>query len=222
MHIQARAVGFFYYLSVLWRRIVMRLIQSVVCMCALALALPAWGEGEEGAADEVSSETEQLLNLQLAERLKTFLISGLVRSEELSKFIDKDYWNAIKADFSAVAAIIEEDDFIQAALPIIASVRIELSELVKIAVEELLTHSEQTHSEQIATKVIEIISDLRQKAVLIVEQALVKIKEIAATKPVAYKALLSKVGAAVDQTARSVAEGTTLLVAAVLLDDLGI
>lgn len=191
----------------------MRLVRSVVCMCALALALPAWGEGEEGVADEVRSKIEELLNQKLVERLKNFLNQGLLQSEQLSQFVDKDYWNSIKDDFSArVSTIIEEDEFIQAVLPIIDSVRLELSELLQLAIEELVTRSEQ-----IATKIREIIDDLRQKAVLIIEQALAKIKEIASMKPEEYKALISKVGSAVGQTAQNIVEETTLVVASVLL-----
>ena len=191
----------------------MRLVRSVVCMCALALALPAWGEGEGGVADEVRSKIEELLNQKLVERLKNFLNQGLLQSEQLSQIVDKDYWNSIKDDFSArVSTIIAEDEFIQAVLPIIDSVRLELSELVKLAIEELVTRSER-----IATKIREIIDDLRQKAVVIIEQALTKIKEIADMKPEEYKALISKVGSAIGQTAQNVAEETTLVVASVLV-----
>ena len=191
----------------------MRLVRSVVCMCALALALPAWGEGEEGSAAEVRSKIEELLNQKVVERLKRFLNQGLLQSEQLQQLVDKDYWNSIKDDFSArVSTIIEEDEFIQAVLPIIDSVRLELSELLKLAIDELLTRGEQ-----IATKIREIIEDLRQKAVVIVEQALAKIKEIAEMKPEEYKALISKVGSAVGQQAQNIVEETTLVVASVLL-----
>ena len=191
----------------------MRLIRSVICMCALALALPAWGEGEDDSVDDVGSKIEGLLNQKLVERLKTFLNHEVLQSEQLAQIVDEEYWNAIKDDFSTrVSAIIAEDEFIQAVLPIIDSVQLELSELLKLAIEALVTRSEQ-----VATKIREVIDDLRQKTVVIIEQALTKIKEIAETKPEEYKALISKVGSAVGQTAQNIAEETTLVLASVLL-----
>lgn len=189
----------------------MRLVQSFVCISALLLATASFAE-EGVVEEEASSKVEELLNSKLAERIKGYLNQGLLESEQLSKYVDREYWNSVKDDFSTrISTVITEDEFIQAILPIIESVKTELRELIKITLQELVERGER-----ISLRVREAIDKLRQKSAQVVKEGIAKIKELADTKPDEYRALIAKIGDAVGNSASNIAEETTLLAATVL------
>lgn len=189
----------------------MRLVQSLVCISALLLATASFAE-EGVVEEEASSKVEELLNSKLAERIKGYLNQGLLESEQLSKYVDREYWNSVKDDFSTrISTVITEDEFIQAILPIIESVKTELRELIKITLQELVERGER-----ISLRVREAIDKLRQKSAQVIKEGIAKIKELADTKPDEYRALIAKIGDAVGNSASNIAEETTLLAATVL------
>ena len=96
----------------------MRYLRGLVCATAMVLATAAFAEGEESAVDETGSKIEELLNSKLAERVKAYLQQGVLENEQLTKYVDSDYWNAIKDDFSGkIETIISEDEFMQDVRP---------------------------------------------------------------------------------------------------------
>ncbi len=187
-------------------------VRGLVCAFAVMLATAAFAEGEEAAVDETPNKVEELLNSKLAERIKVYLNQGLLESEPLSQYIDREYWDSIRDDFAArVSTIISEDAFIQVILPILDSVKAELQELVKLTLQELVVRGES-----VATRVRVAMEQLRQKSAQVIEQGITKIKALAESKPEEYSALLDKLGEAVGQTASNIKQETTLLAATVL------
>ena len=188
-------------------------VRGLVCAFAVMLATVSFAEGEEGAVDETPNKVEELLNSKLAERIKVYLNQGLLESEPLSQYVDREYWDSIRDDFAArVSTIISEDAFIQVILPILDSVKAELQELVKLTLQELVVRGES-----VATRVRVAMEQLRQKSAQVIEQGITKIKALAESKPEEYSALLDKLGEAVGQTASNIKQETTLLAATVLL-----
>ena len=185
----------------------MRYVWSLACASALVFASAALAEGEGSSKEETGSKIEQLLSKQLLERLKSYVNRGLVESEQLSQYVDREYWDTIKDDFTAkISTIISEDEFIQAIVPILESVRAELQDLIKLTVQELTVRGER-----LTARVRAALEQLRQRATEIVVAGIAKIKELAETKPEEYRAFIAKAGEAVGNTASSIAEETTLL-----------
>ncbi len=188
-------------------------VRGLVCAFAVMLATVSFAEGEEGAVDETPNKVEELLNSKLAERIKVYLIQGLLESEQLSQYVDREYWNSIKDDFGVrVSTVITEDKFIQAALPILESVRVELQELVELALQELISRPENA-----SVSIRKVTDKLNQKVLQLVEQTVIKLKELAAMKPEEYRALIANLGEATGKSASNVIETTTLLVAAIVV-----
>ena len=178
----------------------MRYVRGSVVLCALLLttATLAWGE-EDSVVDGLKGK--------LAERLKSYLYRGVLENEELSKYVDREYWRTIKDDFgSRIKTVVSEDAFIQAVLPILESVRTELQEVLKLTLEELVFRSGS-----ISTRLREAIQQLNQKIVQAIEQGIAKVKALAETRPEQYRALIDKLGEAVGNSASNIAEETTLL-----------
>ena len=119
-------------------------VRGLVCAFAVMLATVSFAEGEEGAVDATPNKVEELLNSKLAERIKVYLNQGLLESEPLSQYVDREYWDSIRDDFAArVSTIISEDAFIQVILPILDSVKAELQELVKLTLQELVVRGDE-------------------------------------------------------------------------------
>lgn len=178
----------------------MRYVRGSVVLCAMLLttATLAWGE-EDSVVDGLKGA--------LAERLKGYLYQGVLENEELSKYVDREYWRTIKDGFSTrIKTVVSEDAFIQAVLPILESVRTELQEVLKLTLEELVFRSGS-----ISTRLREAIQQLNEKIVQAIEQGIVQIKALAETKPEQYRALIDKLGEAVGNSASNIAEETTLL-----------
>ena len=188
-------------------------VRGLVCAFVVMLSTAAFAEGEEGAVDATPNKVEELLTSKLAERIKAYLNQGLLESEQLSQYVDREYWNAIKDDFGVrVGTIISEDAFIQVILPILESVKAELQELVKLTLQELVVRGDS-----IATRVRVAMEQLRQKSAQVIEQGITKIKALAESKPEEYKAMIVKLGQSAGQTAINAVQETTLLAAVVLL-----
>lgn len=178
----------------------MRYVRGSVVLCAMLLttATLAWSE-EDSVVDGFKGA--------LAERLKSYLYRGVLENEELSKYVDREYWRAVKDDFSTrIKTVVSEDAFIQAVLPILESVRTELQEVLKLTLEELVFRSGS-----ISTRLREAIQQLNEKIVQAIEQGIAKVKALAETKPEQYRALIDKLGEAVGNSASNIAEETTLL-----------
>ena len=188
----------------------MRWVRSFVCVCAVLLATTTLAEGEDGSVvDEPSSKIEKLLNSRLVERIKGYLNEGILENERVAQYIDRDYWNAIKDDFGVrVATAIAEDEFFQAMLPIIKNVQADMKELVQLTLQELTKHGES-----IATRVRAALAQLQEKAALLVEQAIIKIKQLIELMPEEYQAMIYKVGTAVGNAAQTAKEEITSVVA---------
>ena len=186
----------------------MRYVRSLICVCAVLLATTTLAEGEEGSVAEPNSKIKKLLNSRLVERIKGYLNQGILENEQLAQYVDRDYWNAIKDDFGAkVATVIAEDEFFQAMLPIIKNVQAEIKELVKLTLQELTTHGER-----IATRVRAAMAQLKEKAAMLVEQAVVKVKQLIELMPEEYQVMIHKVGTAVGNTAQTVVQETTAVI----------
>ncbi len=187
-------------------------VRGLVCVGAMLLATAAFAESNEGASDEESGKVESLLSSKLIEKIKSYLDQGVMESEQLGKYVDRDYWNAIKDEFSThVSTAIDEDEFIQAVLPIIDSVRAELLELIQLTLQEVLKRGDG-----LSTKVWEALAKLKHRVVEIIEAAITKIQATAESMPDEYEALITKVGEAVGEKAVSVIQKTTLVAAIVL------
>lgn len=175
----------------------MRCVRGLICACAVLLTTATLAESD--AVDELRSK--------LAERLKSYLNRGLLETKQLSRYVDREYWDTIKDDFNTrISTVIREDAFIQAVLPILESVRAELLEVVKLTLKEIVLRGES-----ITARLREAIQQLRQKSVQVIEQGIIEIKALAKTKPDEYRALIDKLGEAVGNSASNIAEETTLL-----------
>lgn len=177
----------------------MRYVRGSVLLCAVLLTTATLAEDEQGASDWLKGK--------LAERLKSYLYRGVLENEELKKYVDREYWDTVKDNFSTrIKTIVNEDSFIQAVLPILESVRTELQEVLKLTLEELVFRSGS-----ISTRLREAIQQLNQKIMQAIEQGIAEIKALAKTKPEQYRALIDKLGEAVGNSASNIAEETTLL-----------
>ena len=191
----------------------MRWVRSFVCVCAVLLATTTLAEGEDGSVGEPSSRIEKLLNSKLVERIRGYLNQGILENERVAQYIDRDYWNAIKDDFGVrVATAIAEDEFFQAMMPIIKNVQADMKELVQLTLQELTKHGEN-----IATRVRAALAQLQEKAALLVEQAVVKVKQLIELMPEEYQAMIYKVGTAVGNTAQTAAEEVTAVAAIIVI-----
>ena len=189
----------------------MKLVQGLVCVLALLLGSATFAEGE-GAVEETPDKVKELLTSKLAERIKSYLNRGVLENEQLAQYVDREYWETIKDDFkNRINTIITEDEFVQAILPIIQSVKTELQELIKLTLQELIVRGEN-----IALRVREAIDELRQKSAKLIAEAVTKIKALAEAKPDEYRALIAKLGDAVGNSASNIAQETTLLAATVV------
>lgn len=175
----------------------MRCVRGLVCACAVLLTTATLAESS--AVDELRSK--------LAERLKSYLNRGLLETKQLSRYVDREYWDTIKDDFNTrISTVIREDAFIQAILPILESVRAELLEVIKLTLQEVVLRGEN-----ITARLRGAIQQLRQKSVQVIEQGIIEIKARAKTKPDEYRALIDKLGEAVGNSASNIAQETTLL-----------
>ena len=186
--------------------------RSLVCALAMVLATAVFAEGEEGAVDEGSSQVEGMLSSQLLDKIRGYLRHGVLESEQLASYVDSDYWDTIKDEFSSrISTVISEDEFIQAILPVIDNVHSELRELIALTLQELTKRSEN-----IATRVRAALERLKHRVVEIIKGALSRVQELSETKPEEYRALIAKAGSAVGQEAITIAQETTLVVGLVL------
>ncbi len=187
-------------------------VRGWICSFAMLLATTVYAEGQQGMVEkEIPSGVEELWKSELAERLKIYLSQKLMESEQLSRYVDRDYWNAVKGKFDArVAEAIAGDEFIQAILPILGSLQAELRALIKLTVQELLARGES-----IATKLHSAMQQWREKAAPLVEQAIIKIKELVELMPEEYQALIAKIGEVVGRAATTVEEEITGVAAAI-------
>ncbi len=188
-------------------------VRGWVCAFAMLLSAAAFAEDQQGAVEkEIPKGIKELLNSEAAERFKSYLNQRLMESEQLSRYVDRDYWRSIRSKFDArVAEVIAEDEFIQAILPILQNVQAELRELLTLTVQELLERGEG-----IATKLHSAAELWREKGSVLVEQAVLEIKQLVELMPEEYQALIAKIGDTVGSVASNVTEETTLLVASIL------
>lgn len=188
----------------------MKFVRVVLCVFALAMTTAAFGtgdnSGEEGSLADEAQRAATLLSSKLAEKLEGYVSEKLLDDERFAHLVDREYWNSIKEKFTAnIDKIIAEDEFIQSLLPIIANIRKEFRALVQLTWAEI--------TKRAGSFDYSVFERLRSKSLEIIERGISRIKKLAEEKPEEYRAMLVKIGEAVGDTADTVAEETTLLVA---------
>ena len=177
----------------------MYLVRGVLVVVAIVLATAAWGE-DSSSAEDGSVASEKFLD-----SVNAYLGEQLLKDERFG--VDREYWMAVKGKLiaSIKQLIAEEDEFIQAILPIIANIRAELRELVRLTMLEM---KQRTGGIDYT-----IFVQLRDKALLIAEQGIAQIKAMAETKSAEYKAMLAKLSETVGQAV----EDPAAILAAIVL-----
>lgn len=197
------------------------------CMLVCAMLLPSTALTDDVNEDEgMRRMIEGMLKHNLVQAFQGYLQQEVLASEEMWKendaLLDRDFWLVIKDSLDARAReTIANDEFIQAALPIIANLRAEMKELLQETLQRLMDEIDRMRRNEevdgeLRTVFMQINDQLEQKAAQIVASAVPKIKALAAEMPAESAALVDKVNKSIGVTATTADQKATMLIAAVL------
>lgn len=197
------------------------------CMLVCAMLLPSTALTDDVNEDEgMRRMIEGMLKHNLVQAFQGYLQQEVLASEEMWKendaLLDRDFWLVIKDSLDARAReTIANDEFIQAALPIIANLRAEMKELLQETLQRLMDEIDRMRRNEevdgeLRTVFMQINDQLEQKAAQIVASAVPKIKALAAEMPAESAALVDKVNKSIGVTVTTADQKATMLISAVL------